>query len=54
VHEHPIEDVEDWAAFTHKGEIHGGYTQRLMFSRARELWGELPRELAEQESRYVA
>ena len=54
VHDHPIADVEDWAAITQEGAIHGGYTQRLMFSRARESWGKLPRGLAEQESRYVA
>jgi uncharacterized protein YegJ (DUF2314 family) len=54
VHEHAISDIEDWVAFTHKGEIHGGYTQRVMFERARELWGGLPRELEKQASRYVA
>jgi uncharacterized protein YegJ (DUF2314 family) len=54
VNEHAISDIEDWVVFTHKGEIHGGYTQRVMFERARELWGGLPRELERQASRYVA
>jgi len=54
VHEHPISDVEAWLAITDNGEIHGGYTQRVMFERARELWGSLPRELEKQASRYVA
>jgi uncharacterized protein YegJ (DUF2314 family) len=54
VHEHSISDVEDWVAITQTGEIHGGYTQRVMFERARELWGVLPRELDEQASKYVA
>ena len=53
LHEHSLEDVEDWAVFTEAGRIHGGYTQRAMFAIARETHGDLPPELAEQEARYV-
>ena len=54
VHEHAVSDVQDWAAISDNGEIRGGYTQRVMFERAREQWGTLPRELEKQASRYVA
>jgi len=54
VHAHPITDVEDWVAIMDDRTIHGGYTQRVMFDRARELWGRLPKELERQSSRYVA
>ena len=50
---HAVEDIEDWAVFTESGQIHGGYTQRLMFDLAREQYGGLPKELAEQEGRYA-
>ena len=53
IHTHPISDVEDWSVFLDNGEIHGGYTQRVMFEIARDQYGELPPELAEQETRYV-
>ena len=53
VHKHGIGDIEDWAVFSKCGDIYGGYTQRVMFAIAREQYGELPPELAEQESRYV-
>ena len=54
LHEHEITEIEDWVVILQSGKIHGGFTQRVMFKRARELWGELPPELAEQESQYVA
>jgi uncharacterized protein YegJ (DUF2314 family) len=54
VHEHPISDIEDWVVINERGEIQGGYTQRVMFERAREQWGRLPPELEKQASRYVA
>ena len=53
LHTHPISDIEDWVAINNDGNIYGGYTQRVMFERARETWGELPPELKQQESRYV-
>ena len=53
IHEHPISEIEDWAAISENGEIRGGYTQRVMFERAREQWGTLPPELEKQASRYV-
>ena len=54
VHEHPVSDVEDWVVIDRNGLIYGGYTQRVMFERAREQWGRLPPELEKQASRYVA
>jgi uncharacterized protein YegJ (DUF2314 family) len=53
-HVHPISDIEDWAVINRQGKIHGGYTQRVMFQRAREQWGALPPELEKQASQYVA
>ena len=54
IHEHNIAEIEDWVVILENGKIHGGFTQRVMFKRGREQWGELPPELSEQESRYVA
>lgn len=54
VHKHNISEIEDWVVILEDGKIHGGFTQRVMFERGKEQWGELPPELAEQESRYVA
>ena len=54
VHDHLISDVEDWVVIDHQDQIHGGFTQRVMFERAREEWGRLPPELEKQASRYVA
>jgi uncharacterized protein YegJ (DUF2314 family) len=53
VHDHPMSDIEDWVVIDQQGQIHGGYTQRVMFERAREEWGRLPPELEIQASRYV-
>ena len=54
LHEHNISEIEDWVVILENGKIHGGFTQRVMFQRGREQWGELPPELAKQESQYVA
>jgi uncharacterized protein YegJ (DUF2314 family) len=54
VHDHPISDIEDWVVIDQQRQIYGGYTQRVMFERAREEWGGLPPELEKQASRYVA
>ncbi len=54
LHKHSMQEIEDWVVILTNGKIHGGFTQRVMLIRGRELWGELPSELAEQESRYVA
>lgn len=54
LHNHDVSEIEDWVVILNSGKIHGGFTQRVMFQRAREQWGGLPKELAEQESQYVA
>jgi len=54
VHEHSLEELVDWAVFRKDGLIEGGFTQRVMFAKARAQWGRLPAELQKQESRYVA
>jgi uncharacterized protein YegJ (DUF2314 family) len=54
LHEHNTTEIEDWIVILNSGEIHGGFTQRVMFKRGREQWGELPPELMKQESKYVA
>lgn len=53
IHEHPTSDIEDWMVIDQQGQFHGGYTQRVMFERARKEWGSLPAELEKQASRYV-
>ena len=54
LHEHNLNEIEDWVVINKHGEIHGGFTQRVMFEHARRQWGDLPPELAQQESKYVA
>lgn len=53
LHNHNISEIEDWVVILANGKIHGGFTQRVMFKRGREQWGDLPPELAAQESRYL-
>jgi uncharacterized protein YegJ (DUF2314 family) len=53
VHDHALSDIEDWVVIDQQDQIQGGYTQRVMFERAREEWGGLPPELEKQASRYV-
>ena len=53
MHEHPTSDIEDWMVIDQQGQFHGGYTQRVMFERARKEWGSLPAALEKQASRYV-
>lgn len=43
LHDHNISEIEDWVVILANGKIHGGFTQRVMFKRGREQWGELPR-----------
>jgi hypothetical protein len=52
--EHALDELVDWAVFRKDGLIEGGFTQRVMFSKARAQWGALPPELEKQASRYVA
>lgn len=44
--------VEDWQILHPDGSIEGGFTQRVLFEKARAAWGELPRALAAEEKRY--
>ncbi|MDO3386606.1 DUF2314 domain-containing protein [Gilvimarinus sp. SDUM040013] len=53
IHDHPIQEIEDWVVVSESGDIFGGYSQRVMFVRGREQWGSLPPELEAQESKYV-
>jgi uncharacterized protein YegJ (DUF2314 family) len=53
VNAHNVSEISDWVVFNKAGTIYGGYTQRVMFKKAREQWGKLPAELAEQEKKYV-
>jgi uncharacterized protein YegJ (DUF2314 family) len=54
LHSHNISEISDWVVILKNGMIHGGLTQRVMFQRGKEQWGQLPPELLEQESKYVA
>lgn len=53
IHTHGVNEITDWVVITESGTIYGGYSQRVMFKKAREQWGKLPAELAEQEKKYA-
>lgn len=44
--------VEDWQLLHRDGSIEGGFTQRVLFDKARATWGKLPGALASEEKRY--
>jgi uncharacterized protein YegJ (DUF2314 family) len=50
---HPLSDIADWVITLPSGKKAGGFTMRVMFKKAREQWGELPAELADEEKRYA-
>jgi uncharacterized protein YegJ (DUF2314 family) len=52
LHTHSIADIEDWIVTRDPDHYIGGYSMRVMFRRGREQWGELPPELAAEESKY--
>ena len=41
LHKHQIAEIEDWVVILKSGNIHGGFTQRAMFKRGREQWGDI-------------
>jgi hypothetical protein len=49
---HALSDLEDWVVTKDPKKYLGGYSMRVMFRRGRELWGDLPPELKEEESKY--
>lgn len=50
---HLTTDLVDWLVELPDGTYAGGYTMRVMFVRGRQQWGALPRELQEEERKYV-
>jgi uncharacterized protein YegJ (DUF2314 family) len=52
LHDKTAADIEDWQVTLPDGRALGGFTQRAMFSIAREQWGSLPPELEADEKRY--
>ena len=52
LHTHPVSDLVDWQVELESGSYAGGYTMRVMFVRGREQWGDLPAELAAEETKY--
>jgi len=52
LHTHPITDIEDWVITKDPDHYVGGFSMLVMFRLGREKWGELPPELAAEESKY--
>ncbi|MBM0103562.1 DUF2314 domain-containing protein [Steroidobacter sp. S1-65] len=50
---HALGDIEDWVVTKDPKRYLGGYSMRVMFRRGRELWGDLPPELKEEEAKYA-
>jgi uncharacterized protein YegJ (DUF2314 family) len=48
----PLAKVEDWQVLRADGSIEGGFTQRVIFEKAREAWGRLPKAYEREEARY--
>jgi hypothetical protein len=46
-------EIVDWVIDMEDGTLRGGFTQRVLFRRGREVWGGLPKELQEQEAKFV-
>lgn len=51
-HRHPIDELRDWLYMKTPGNYQGGFSMRVMFIRARELWGELPPHVMAEEANY--
>jgi uncharacterized protein YegJ (DUF2314 family) len=52
LHTHALSDIEDWLVTKDPTKYIGGYSMRVMFQRGRELWGDLPPKLREEEAKY--
>jgi uncharacterized protein YegJ (DUF2314 family) len=48
----PLDDLVDWQVEMADRHFEGGGTMRVLFTRAREQWGELPSEMEKLERRY--
>ena len=53
-HTHPESDIADWVVQLPTGKYIGGFSMRVMFAKARELYGTLPPILAKEEPKYQA
>jgi uncharacterized protein YegJ (DUF2314 family) len=51
--QHPVSDIEDWQVQLRDGRIRGGFGYQVMFYRTKEKLGQLPRELAAHQERFV-
>jgi uncharacterized protein YegJ (DUF2314 family) len=51
--ERPLDDLEDWQVELPDGRIRGGYGFQVVFHRTRERVGQLPKEMAAHEGRFV-
>lgn len=51
-HTHSESDIVDWVVQLPSGKYAGGYSTRVMFAKAREIYGELPPILASEEPNY--
>jgi len=51
-HTHPESDIVDWVVQLPTGKYIGGFSTRVMFAKARELYGTLPPILAKEEPKY--
>jgi uncharacterized protein YegJ (DUF2314 family) len=52
LHTRALSEIEDWVVTKDPKRYMGGYSMRVMFQRGRELWGDLPPELKEEEAKY--
>jgi hypothetical protein len=52
LHTHALTEIEDWVITKDPKRYVGGYSMRVMFQRGRELWGDLPPKLKEEEAKY--
>ena len=48
-----IKDIADWVIVLPGDKRKGGFTMRVMFKVGRKQWGDLPKELKIEESKYV-
>ena len=48
----PLKKIVDWVIVLPGDKREGGFTMRVMFKKAREQWGELPRDIAGEEKKY--
>ena len=49
---YPLSKIVDWVIVMPEDKRKGGFTMKVMFKKAKEQWGRLPSEIAEEEKKY--